>query len=379
MASKPVAEAELRDALNWRNFGSTIGEAAAALGVNRNTFRSRMRIARENGLHLSPGARDSATKAGLGGLEVQGGHRRIYDDDGRQIDTVRYSVPRDELTEDRLDRIRAAFDGIPAALPVAKPEHCNSDLLTLYPIADAHIGMMAWGEEAGEDYDTKIATTRLVDWMGRAIAGSPNSQTAIILDVGDMLHADDQSNMTPRSKHILDADTRHFKTIDMTIQAVAVSIDLARAKHERVIVRILPGNHNPHSYMAVLFALAERYRNDSRVSVQKVPGEYFAHQFGKCFVASHHGDKAKAERMVMYMADRFPMIWGKTLHRYLWTGHLHHHKSADIGGVKHEQLRALTAKDAYAASHAYSARAQLQAVTYHREYGEVSRVMVGLS
>ena len=45
-------------------------------------------------------------------------------------------------------------------------------------------------------------------------------------------------------------------------------------------------------------------------------------------------------------------------------------------GVQWEQLRALTAKDAYARSHAYCARAQLQAVTYHREKGEVSRVKV---
>ena len=379
MPQPRLTDEEMRQAISWRDYGPTVGKAAEAMGIKHNTLRSRIRIATEAGVHLSPGARDSATRAGLGGLEVRGGHRRVYDDDGKQIDTVRYSVPQDELSEDRLERIRAAFEGIPAAAPVAKPEHCNSDLLTLYPIADAHIGMMAWGEEAGEDYDTKIATTRLVDWMGRAVASSPASSTAIVLDVGDLQHADDQSNMTPRSKHILDADTRHFKTVDMTIYALGISIELARAKHERVIVRILPGNHNPHAYMAVLFALAERYRNDDRVTVQKVPGEYFAHQFGKCFIASHHGDKAKAERMVMYMADRFPELWGKTRHRYLWTGHLHHHKSADIGGVQWEQLRALTARDAYASSHAYSARAQLQAVTYHRDMGEVQRVKVGLA
>jgi hypothetical protein len=80
--------------------------------------------------------------------------------------------------------------------------------------------------------------------------------------------------------------------------------------------------------------------------------------------------------MVMFLADQYADIWGKTTHRFLWTGHLHHHKSADIGGVKHEQLRALTSRDAYAVAHAYTARAQLQAVTYHREKGEISRVSV---
>ena len=78
-------------------------------------------------------------------------------------------------------------------------------------------------------------------------------------------------------------------------------------------------------------------------------------------LAAHHGDKAKANRLVLNLADRWPEMWGRTRHRFLFTGHLHHHKSEDIGGVQWEQLRALTAKvDAYAISHAYSARAQLQ-------------------
>lgn len=33
-------------------------------------------------------------------------------------------------------------------------------------------------------------------------------------------------------------------------------------------------------------------------------------------------------------------------------------------------------RDAYAVSHAYAARAQLQAITYHRDRGEIQRVAV---
>jgi hypothetical protein len=93
-------------------------------------------------------------------------------------------------------------------------------------------------------------------------------------------------------------------------------------------------------------------------------------------VAAHHGDKAKADRMVFFMADEYAPMWGRTRHRFLFTGHLHHHKSADIGGVQWEQLRAVTERDAYAVGHAYTARAQLQAITYHKTRGEVMRVKV---
>jgi hypothetical protein len=294
-------------------------------------------------------------------------------------DGTSYSVllkPAQADSGDMLDRLRDAFEGIQAAPQVQAPRYSDADLLALYPIADAHIGMQAWGKETGEDYDTAIACERMRDWMGRCVASAPSAETAIILDVGDLLHADDQTNQTPRSKHALDVDTRHFKTLDVTIAAMASAIELALEKHKRVIVRILPGNHDMHSYMAVLFALAERYRNNPRIDVQKDPGEFFAYEFGKVLIASHHGDKAKAERMVLFLAAQYPEMWGRTRHRFLWTGHLHHHKSADIGAVQWEQLRAVTARDAYAVSHAYSAHAQLQVITYHRERGEIGRSKV---
>jgi hypothetical protein len=160
-------------------------------------------------------------------------------------------------------------------------------------------------------------------------------------------------------------------------EALAASVETALTKHNRVKLRILPGNHNPHSYMAIVFAMVERYRDNPRVKVYSNPSEFFVMEHGRVLIAAHHGDKGKAARLAEFIADEFAEMWGRTKHRFLWTGHLHHHKSQDIGGLQWEQLRALTARDAYAVSHAYCARAQLQAITYHRERGEVMRVKVG--
>lgn len=274
------------------------------------------------------------------------------------------------------ERMRAVLEGMAPAKTIAAPTHCDADLLTVYPIADAHIGMRAWARETGEDYDTDIGVARLRDWIGRLVASSPPSKEAVILDLGDLTHMDDGTNQTPASKHVLDVDGRYFRTLEMTIAALADAVELALAKHETVQVVIIAGNHNPHSFMAILFALAERYRENPRVSVRKDPREFWARQFGDCLLAAHHGDKAKPERLVMFLADEHAEKWGGTKHRFLWTGHLHHHKSADIGGVKWEQLRAMTARDAYAYTHAYSARSQLQAITLHRKAGEIQRQAV---
>jgi hypothetical protein len=359
-------QAEIRAA--YERLGS-LTAAARELGLDRKTVRKSLEAsARDPAMEAAKTAVGTGLQPALAWLKTKPGE-----------DGLAYSVllkPVKEAETDILDRIAEAFADIPAALPVAAPERCNTDLLTVYPIADAHVGLMAWGKETGEDYDTNIAATRIRDWIARAVDASPSSAEAVILDVGDMTHADDDTNMTPRSKHALSVDTRHFRTLDVTIAALAAAVDYALRKHDRVTVRILPGNHNQTSYMAVMFALAQRYRNEPRVAVQKIPGEFFVMQFGLCMLAAHHGHGAKADRIVHFIADQYCEVWGATRHRFLWTGHLHHHKSQDIGGVQWEQLRAVTARDAYAVSHAYAARAQLQAITYHRDLGEIMRVKV---
>lgn len=377
MPTPPMSDEMLQETVRvWRENDCRATEAAKAIGINAKTFDSRLQKARARGFVLSDGARGVVEKAGLSGTEARGGWLHSYDDEGKKIGAT-YWKAEEIGAADLIDQIRDAFTDIPAAPVVAAPLHKAKNLVTVYPIADAHIGMMAWGKETGEDYNTKIAVNRLQNWIGACIAASPPSETAIILDVGDLTHADDYTSQTPRSKHVLDTDTRHFKTLDLTIHGLNTAVELALRKHKRVIVRILPGNHDPHAYLAVMFAMAERWRDNPRVEVQKVPGEFYVERFGSVLIAAHHGDKAKAERIVMYLADAYRQMWGETPHRYLFTGHLHHHKSADIGGVQWEQLRAMTAKDAYAVAHAYSARAQLQAITYDMDKGEVSRVKVG--
>lgn len=376
ISKERVDDDVLREALDAVAANPSKAAAARSLGWAVSTLKAREALAHRRGLHLSDGARGVVQAAGLSGSEARGGWLHSYDADGKKIGATYWKAP-ETYTASLIDDIRDAFADLLPAPVVPAPMHKAKDLVTVYPIADAHIGMMAWGKETGEDYNTKIAVARLQSWLGACIAASPPSETAIILDVGDLTHADDYTSQTPRSKHVLDTDTRHFKTLDLTIAALNTATEMALRKHKRVVVKILAGNHDPHACLAVMFALSERWRDNSRVDVRKEPGEFYVERFGSVLIAAHHGDKAKAERLVMWLADTHPDMWGATRHRYLFTGHLHHHKSADIGGVQWEQLRAMTAKDAYAVANAYSARAQLQAITYDKERGEVSRVKVG--
>lgn len=358
----------------WRRLGG-VRAAARDLGLPRSTFRDRLHTAMIRGMHLSEGAQGVVTQTGLSPTEVRGGWLHNYDEDGKKVGATYWKAP-EVKPEEIAERIADVLAGIEAIPHVSPPEHSDARLLTVYPLADVHIGMMAWGKETGEDYDTAIATARLRDWVARAVDSSPSSDHAVILGVGDLTHADDQNNMTPRSKHILDVDTRHFKTLDMTISAMAYCAEYALRKHNKVTIRVLPGNHDLNTYMAVMFALSERYRENPRIEVQKQPGEFWVHQHGKCLLAAHHGHGGKPDRMVMFLADEYAQMWGATKHRVIWTGHLHHAKMSDIGGATWEQLRAVTARDAYAVGNAYVARSQLQAITFDLDHGEVQRVKI---
>jgi hypothetical protein len=46
---------------------------------------------------------------------------------------------------------------------VPAPRKVERDLLSVYPIADLHLGMLSWRPQTGADYDLKIATERLLD------------------------------------------------------------------------------------------------------------------------------------------------------------------------------------------------------------------------
>lgn len=342
--------------------------AAQALGIPRNTFCNRLRHA-----EIDPAIRDSMDAVNTR-MVPQLAWVKTKSEDGASY-SVMLKPPEREPADIAAD-IADIVNNIKPIKPIPAPTHCEDDLMTVYPIADAHIGMRAWGKETGEDYDTDIAVERIRAGVSRLVASSPASKLAVVLDVGDLTHADDNTNQTPRSKHSLDVDTRHFKTLEAAITALSTAIELALQKHDAVLVRVLRGNHNETSYIAVMFALAERYRGNPRVTVEKSPADFFVYEFGRVLVAAHHGDKAKAERLVLHMADQWPEMWGRTRHRFYFTGHLHHALLRDVGGVQVEQLRAVTARDAYAASHAYSARAQLQAITFHRTDGEISRVKI---
>jgi hypothetical protein len=241
---------------------------AEAMGIRYNAARDHINAARTK-LGLPDGIRDALERTGIDPEHARFGYRRVKGDDGG-FNTVMWRIP-DAPTESIVDRLHAAFEGIRPAPPIPREAKGSPELLDLIPIADLHLGMRAPG------HGTADAVERLRSGAA-AIMGT--AHTCVILNAGDFFHQNDDSHATPASKHPLDVDGRMFEHIDAGVQVTADVIELALRTHEAVICRSIAGNHDPTAHIALTFAMAERYRDNPRVTVEKSPSDLWAMSWG---------------------------------------------------------------------------------------------------
>ena len=258
------------------------------------------------------------------------------------------------------------------------PVDCDSDLMTIYPIADAHLGLLAWGRETGVPYDLDIALAVMATTMAELVSAAPRSGTAIILNMGDFTHANDETAATPANRHQLDVDGRFPKTARAAIRIARQMIELALTKHERVIYRGIPGNHDRDVAHLISIGLELFFENNSRVWVDNDPSDFFHYKFGKVMIAANHGHRLKAEDLPGVMAAYWPKIWGETEYRYAFSAHYHQIKTGEKHGAVWEILRSSAAKDSYSHSHGYSSGRSINAITYHAERGEKTRTIAAI-
>lgn len=274
----------------------------------------------------------------------------------------------------------AAIEAMAADLPRVAPRKAKgawrADLLTVYPIGDPHVGMLSWPDETGEDWNLDIARRVHADAMAALVAAAPPTETAVVVNLGDALHFDSMEAKTPRSGHMLDADGRYAKIIDVAIITMRQCIESALSKHKHVHVICVPGNHDETGGLWLARLLAIAYEREPRVTVDTSPGLFAYYRFGKVLLGVHHGHTAKPAVLPGVMACDRAKDWGEAEHRHWLTGHVHHESRKEYAGVTVESFGTLAAKDAYATNGGWRSGRSMQAIVYHAEHGEVARSRV---
>lgn len=310
------------------------------------------------------------------GFHVRGKSTLIRDDGSIAAQWIKVSAQHDER-KDWLDAIRALVEEMPRFAPVAAPQFSDDDLLTVLPVGDPHIGLLAWHEDAGENFDMDIAERNLVAAFEQLVSLAPASTTALLIYVGDNAHADSQSNTTTKGTRV-DADGRTVKMARRIVRTIRRNIDTVLTKHARAHVIIERGNHDELISAMIALALSLLYENEPRVFIDQSPEMYHWFRFGQCLVGTHHGDKAKPMDLLGVMAVDRQKDWGETKHRRFYTGHLHHLVTKEVPGVIIETLPTLASSDAWHRAMGYRSQRAMYMDVLHREHGHINRHFVGI-
>ncbi len=366
-------QADHVDAVN--KYGSN-QKAAKHLGMNRRSIDRALTKLKENATRkgYAPGHFDQGVAPGnmMGKVTVQ------RDGQGNVVQTWERQHEEGKNLELIVERIEEAATGLKPLKPIKAPKKTNADLLTLYTITDFHVGMYAWAPEAGEDWDSQIAMNVMCNAIDEMIEGSPDSEEALLNQLGDFMHWDGLDAMTPTSHNVLDADSRFDLMVDISIQLIRYAIQQMLKKHKRVRVFMCEGNHDLAGSVWLRKCMKYLYIKNKRVIVDDTSFPFYAYLHGDIMLGFHHGHKVNNAKLARLFScePRYRAMWGQAKYAFIHSGHLHHTDTDEGGGAIVERHPTLAAADAYAARGGWVSWRAAKAITYHKKTGEHSRKVV---
>ena len=372
MPTPPTPDDKLQEAVDaLLSHDNNRTDAARSLGIARQTFNDRLKAAARRG--LAPGHFEHGTAPGYSIAKVtiqRNAHGHIERTWERQ-------TPDQDAALEALQAVVEAMKGDIAPVgPIRAPEASLGDLCAVYTLTDAHIGMLAWHREGGADWDLSIAENTIVGCFAETIRQMPAASQAVLNQLGDLLHYDSMQAVTPTSGHILDADSRFTKMVEVAVRVIRRVTAMLFAKHDQVHLVLAEGNHDMASSVWLRTLFKALYEQEPRITVDDSALPYYVFEFGKNMQVFHHSHLKKNDQLPMLVAAQFSEAWGRTKFRYIHTGNLHHRWEREFAGVTVIQHSTMAARDAYAARGGFMSHRSMDAMTFHREYGEVGRVTI---
>ena len=305
--------------------------------------------------------------------QILKGASTLYKDGKAVIQWIKTSADQDAMQAVLREFAASLAQEVKGLAPItAPPDYANKELMCVYPCGDPHFGLHAWWADAGEDFDLAIAERLTTGAIDRLVASAPPAHTALLLNLGDMYHADNQQN-TSKSGHQLDVDGRWAKVQQVGLRSTIYCIRRLLEKHQKVIFRINRGNHDGQSAYGLALMMSCYFHDEPRVEVDLSPATCWYYRFGKVLIGSTHGDTIKGPDMVSIMAADRAKDWGDTTHRHWYVGHVHHQDTKEYRGGVVEYFRTLAARDAWHAGQGYRAGRDMRCIVMHKEHGEIER------
>lgn len=373
-ALRPWATARQRAYLDALKKHKGVRAAARSLGVAHTSIARSLMSLQARAVKQGHSPAHDMTKTVPDGFLVKG-VSTFYNRDGKPTNQwVKSAIDHErqwELLQAAADVLARDVAGLAPLVPT--PAGTAENLLSVYPLGDPHVGLYSWARETGEHFDLAEAERLTLGAVDRLAASGPASGTGILLALGDVFHANDQTNATPAHRHQLDVDGRFVQALEVGIRTFRHATLRLLEKHARVVVRFVQGNHDPQAVLALGFTIAAYFERDPRVTVDLSPAKHWYYRFGRVLLGATHGDTTKAVQLPGMMAADRAADWGLTKHRHWYCGHVHHSSVREYPGVTVETFRTLAAADSYAAGHGYRAGRDMRLIVLDEEHGEIER------
>lgn len=265
---------------------------------------------------------------------------------------LRRIIPKE--TEDALEKIIQKMGEYAPSYPMIKRPslpHGEKFLYEVAVLADPHIARMSWGKETGVDWDTKIATSVLINATDELLLKSkPYPVERILIPIGnDTFEINDPSNTTPRNHNALYVDGRYINVFERGYDCVREMVDHC-LEIAPVTLMWIPGNHDPQTSYHLVRVLEEHYSRCKDVVVDRNPPSRKGIVYGPTFLGFTHGcDLRQKDVAAIFMSDFREQI-AKCKHIEVHLGHTHQSKetrtlfgNTEIGGVRVRVLQSLSA------------------------------------
>lgn len=308
--------------------------------------------------------------------EVLKSSSTLYDSNGNvKLQWIKSDVPRQEFLQQFTEAITSLAESLPSVPKSTPPTNVlNDELATVYISNDIHFGALMWGEESGTDWNIDEARSTVRSAYDYLFACSPASKIGIVTDLGDLLEADNSSNMTPKSGNVLAVDSRYPKVLQVAYESLIYAINLALTKHDIVYFYNISGNHDITSGHAIREIIRMAFRDEPRVIVDTSSSPIKYHQHGAVLLQFAHGDGMKMKDAGEVMAHDCQSVFSSTKYRFSHMGHNHRDSVFDGRLCRVESHRNLPPQNNWAHQMGYrSSPGTMKSITYSSVNGEVSR------
>lgn len=198
-----------------------------------------------------------------------------------------------EISLDCIDEYFSKKDYSKNKLPIECLDYDENGEVLDIKIPDLHVGLLAWREETGSDFDLKIVKDsffRCINDIVQRCKGR-KFKKIMFITLGDILHVDnDDGTTTKGTKQQMDGRMAKITECaeDILIDSITILGKIAPVEYIYVA-----GNHDRVCGYMLARSVKNAFRNDINVTCDISPNPIKYRRYGVSLALYHHGDAPK--------------------------------------------------------------------------------------